>query len=96
MVNVVKILLDYYTEGPVLYYFPFLFQKGKNYDYIDFKYLNGKNAALVAEWDSPITFSKEGRSSCGEEFRECELSGEFDIINMNYTTIIDNINTVLK
>jgi len=74
--------------------FPFSNTEGNNFDYIDIKYLSGKNVILAAEWDVPVKIGKETRSD--DIFGVVDGTPELDVINRNYYTTVDSITTVLK
>ena len=63
-------------------------------DYLDIKYLNGKNILLVPEWDIAVTAEKIVRSDL--TYGAIETSDVLDIDNVNYTLTIDNVDTILK
>ncbi len=44
-----KFLPGYYKTSDHTYYYPFVSTAGENYDYIDYAYLEGKNAILAGK-----------------------------------------------
>ena len=65
--RVARFLPSYYKNASRTYYYPFASEVDKNYDFVDFKWLNGKDILLGSEWEIPVKATKEiGRASCRE------------------------------
>ena len=63
-------------------------------EFIDFHELAGHNVYLGADWDQPVKISKLTRSEVFQE--NYGVTSISDIININYSTTIDNPNIVLQ
>jgi hypothetical protein len=89
-----QFLDSYYNNRTPVYAFPFKNESGKNVDYVDYKWLNGKGVVMTADWDMPAKAGKVVRNS---SFPPVEnASPILDVQNCNWTTIIDSVATVVK
>ena len=97
-----KFLPSYYgTKTDIKYYYPFLNEEVasgsgtqlKNWDHLDFKYLNKKDVYLGADWDIPVRIKKIVRDS---SFPDVTTESVYDIVNINYSTTINSMETVLE
>ncbi len=93
VITAVRFLPNYYKNDLRTYYYPFEDVASKNFDYLDFKWLNEKNIILGAEWEIPVKPIKITRPA---DFPEVSETGPFDIGNLNYTTMINSKDTVLQ
>ncbi len=93
-IELVNFLASYYNNSNHVYYYPFENVADKNYDYLDYLWLNGKGVVLVAEWDIAAKRTKLLRN---EAFPEVDSTqSDFDIQNVNYTGTINSLNYVMK
>ena len=92
MIQVCDLYHNYYRERN--YTFPWK-NDGIDLDYLDFQELSGKNVILIKEWEHPVKIEKVLR---GEIFKDppSTFYQEIDVENLNFTTVIDNPQIVLK
>ncbi len=93
VIRAARFLPSYYKNASRTYYYPFVKEIDKNYDILDFMWLNNKGVTLDAEWDIPVKPLKGTRNS---SFVSITNAGPFDIENLNYTTSINSMETTLQ
>jgi len=97
LVRGIKFNHKYYTQTVNQYKeykYPFTLLDPRDYDIVDYKFLNKKNTIFVAEWDVPVKHFKLVRNS---SFPSLETEDFIlDQANLNRSTTIDNVNIVLQ